>query len=95
MALKIPVLAGIGAVRVDMINPPIIDSHDLVSDRQIIHKFIVKDSNQIESLYTIKAYQFQNYHDIVFKSGIYEAHIYQTLNKFSGSTSFLQDLFTI
>lgn len=95
MALKIQILNDMNTVRLDYRNAPIIDHHDFQSDRQILHKFVVKDSNQLESHYTVKAYQFQNYHDIVFKSGIYEAYLYQTLNKFSGTTSFLQDLFII
>lgn len=95
MALKIQILNGIDNVRLDHRNVPIIDHHDFGSNRQILHKFVIRDTNQLETFYTVKAYQFQNYHDIIFKSGIYEAYLYQTLNRFSGTTSFLQDVFIL
>lgn len=82
-------------VTIDMRSTPIIDIHDLETDRQIIHKFIIKNSSNIEERYTVKVYPFHNYHDIVFKNGLYEAYLYNKINSFNNNHDHLRDLFII
>jgi hypothetical protein len=68
--LKIPILSGIETVRIDNRNAPIIDLHD-ISDNQILHKFVVRNSGNSEQHYSVKVYPFNNYHDISLKAGLY------------------------
>lgn len=106
-----PVLGGLDTVRIDVRNTPILDFSDLATNKnsQILHKLIIKSNTNsiatsnttssttknIESNYTIKLYKFTTYQDTSFKTGLYEAWLYNLLNEYHRSSTYLQDVFIL
>ena len=74
-------------------NTPIIDMHDQ-SDLQIMHKFTINEKN-LHLNYSVKVYPYNNYHDPIFKAGIYEAYLYNQLALYNKSRNSLKEMFLI
>jgi hypothetical protein len=45
--------------------------------------------------YSVKVYPYNNYHDPIFKAGIYEAYLYNQLALYNKSRNSLKEMFLI